>query len=262
MSERAPGSEADGHYVDALYYDHAYARYSVDIRFYVGLAKEHGGPVLELGVGTGRVALALAKAGFEVVGVDRMEPMLERARHRVSRRPKRTQRRITLVQGDFRDARLDRAFPLVIAPFNALQHLYTREDVERALSTVRTHLAPGGTFAFDVLLPEPYSLARDPDRFYKSRPITHPADKRRYDYAEAFFYDHERQVQVTTIRLTSQDSPKVQIIDRLSQRQFFPRELEALLHYNGFDVVKHDGGFLGQPIGEDSESQIVIAKAR
>ena len=169
---------------------------------------------------------------------------------------------VELVQGDFREVRLERRFPLVIAPFNALQHCYSREDVEQTLATVKAHLAPGAPFAFDVLLPEPYSLARDPSRFYKSRPIVYPGDKRRYDYAEAFDYDHDRQVQITTIRLTSQDAPRKRIVDRLSQRQFFPRELEALLHYNGFDVERHDGGFDGEKIDEESESQVVVARLR
>lgn len=253
-------SEADGHYEDARYYDHAYARYKVDLEFYVELARASGGPVLELGVGTARVAMAIADAGIDVVGVDRMPAMLDRARDRLAKRPKRLRERVTLEANDIRELRLGRRFPLVVAPFNAFQHLYSREDVERGLTTVRAHLEPGGRLAFDVLLPDPASLARDPDRFYKCRPVTHPRDGRRYDYAEAFAYDADRQVQTTTIRFTAREGPRAVIVDRLSQRQFFPRELEALLHYNGFEILSHDGGFAGEPIEEDSESQVVVAR--
>ncbi len=254
--------EADEHYGDSRYYDHAYARYKVDLAFYAELAGARGGPVLELGVGTCRVAFAMAETGAEVVGVDRMESMLDGARARIAKRPRRLRERITLVQGDFRSVRLDRRFPLVVAPFNAFQHLYTREDLEQALETVRVHLAPGGVFAFDVMLPDPYSLSRDPNRFYRCRPIKHPADDRRYDYAEAFDYDPERQVQITTMRFTAQGAPPKKRFDRLIQRQYFPRELEALLHYNGYAIARHDGGFAGESITEESESQVVIAHLR
>lgn len=259
-SDRDPLHSLD-HYRDADYYDHAYRRYRQDVAHYVTLARDVGGPVLELGGGTGRITIALARAGFEVAMVDRMPSMLERAEARFAREPRKVRDRVTRVQGDLRDLELDRTFPLVIGPFNVLQHLYTREDVERALSMVRRHLAPGGRFAFDVLLPEPSSLVRDPLRFYKNRPIKHPRTGRRYAYAEAFEYDHDTQIQTTVIRFTEIDGDH-EHYDRLMQRQFFPRELEALLHYNGFEVLVHDGGFGGQPIDEVAESQVVVARAR
>ncbi|MGE0787020.1 MAG: class I SAM-dependent methyltransferase [Sandaracinaceae bacterium] len=255
-------SEADGHYQDPRYYDRAYSRYKVDLAFYLGLAERFGGPVLELGVGTGRVAMALADAGHEVVGVDRMPGMLRRAAERIEKRPRRIRDRITLMEGDFRDVRVERAFGLVIAPFNCFQHLYTRDDVERALATVRTHLAPGGRFGLDVLLPLPYSLSRDPNRYYRCRPIIHPKDGRLYDYAEAFDYDAARQVQVTTMRFTSRSGAPTTMYDHLTQRQFFPLELEALFHYNGLVIETHDGGFEGEAITEESDSQIIVARAR
>ena len=253
---------ADAHYRDPRYYDHAYRTYKPDLAFYLEQAHRAGGPVLELGVGTGRVAMALADRGVEVVGLDRMPGMLERARERIARRPRRVRDRITLVRGDMRRVRLDRRFPLVIAPFNVFQHLYDRQDVEAGLGTCRHHLEPGGHLALDVMVPDPVSLARDPNRFYKCRPIKHPRDGRRHAYEEAFRYDHDRQVQVTTMRFTPLEEPGAAFLDELPQRQFFPRELEALLHYNGFDVVRHDGGFEGEPIDELAESQVVLARLR
>jgi len=252
---------AHDHYRDARYYDHAYSRYKPDIAFYVELATALGGPVLELGGGTGRVAIPIAKAGIDVVCVDLMESMLDRARVRLAKLPRALRDRIELVQGDLRTVDLGRRFPLVISPFNVLMHLYTRQDVEAALATVRRHCARGGRFAFDVLLPDPASLALDPMRFYKSRPITHPRDGARYGYAESFEYDHDAQVQTTVIRFERLEDGE-ELFDRLMQRQYFPRELEALLHYNGFEVLRHDGGFDGAPIGSASDSQVVIARPR
>ena len=249
------------HYRDARYYDHAYARYKQDVDHYVRLAVEAGGPVLELGGGTGRIAIASARAGCEVVLVDKMPTMIERAKERLAKTPKRVRARVELITADLRELRLERAFPLVTAPFNVLQHVYTREDVEAALATVRHHLAPGGRFAFDVLKPDPVSLARDPNRFYKCRPLTHPRDRRRYAYEEAFEYDHDAQIQTTVMRFEALEDGEV-FFDRLTQRQFYPRELEALLHYNGFEVIHHAGGFAGEPIDEYADAQVLIARAR
>lgn len=259
MSEDPPHAHA--HYRDARYYDHAYSRYKPDVAFYVELATALGGPVLELGGGTGRVTIPIAKAGVPIVSVDLMESMLDQARVRVAKLPRAVRDRIELRQGDLRTLELGRRFALVISPFNVFMHLYTRSDIEAALATVHAHCAPGGRFAFDVLLPDPASLALDPNRFYKSRPITHPRDGGRYSYAESFDYDHDAQIQTTVIRFERLEDGE-ELYDRLMQRQYFPRELEALLHYNGFEVLRHDGGFDGQPIDVVCDSQVVIARPR
>src|SRR6185295_11400904 len=102
-----------------------YRRRTQDVRFYVETALRYGGPVLELGVGTGRVAFALAQAGVEVLGVDAMPSMLAHARARGARLPRAVRARVELRRGDMRALRLGRRFPLVIAPFNAFTHVYS-----------------------------------------------------------------------------------------------------------------------------------------
>ncbi len=260
MTRREEPSGARTYYRDARWYDHTNLRYRVDVEHYVRLARRAKGPILELGVGTGRVALAIARAGVELCGVDRAPEMLARAAERLARAPRAVRQCVELREGDMRELRLGRRFPLVIAPFNAFQHLYDDQDVERALATCRRHLAPGGQLAFDVLLPDVRALARDPARFYRCRPIVHPRDGRRYAYAEAFAYDHARQIQTVTIRFTDLEDPEHVFFSRLTQRQFFPRELAALLRYNDFEVVSHDGGFAREPIDEATQSQVVIAR--
>ncbi|MDD9946566.1 MAG: class I SAM-dependent methyltransferase [Myxococcales bacterium] len=252
------GTEA--HYRDGRYYDHRYRQRRHDVQHYVELARRSGGPVLELGVGTGRVAMAIAATGVEVVGVDSMPPMLERARAQLETKPKRLQRLVTLTEGDMREVRLGRRFPLVIAPFNVFMHLYTRRDVEHALATVSTHLENRGRLGFDVLMPDARALSRDPSRIYKCRPIRHPVDGRRYDYREAFYYDPVNQVQLVNTILEDRDSPGNVQLSQLNHRQFFPQELEALLHYNGFRILEHRGDFEGRKIHPLAESQVVVAE--
>jgi len=260
-SPRGPtGSEA--HYEDAQYYDQAYRRRRHDVRFYTDLALASGGPVLELGVGTGRVALAIAEAGIEVIGVEPMAPMLNRARERLDRMTRAARGRIELREGTLERLRLRRKFPLVIAPFNVWMHLYTREEIERGFATVRHHLRPRGRFAFDVLLPDPASLARDPSKRYRGGEVPHPRDGARYRYSEYFSYDTVAQIETVMMDFEHPDDERRSFCTPLTQRQFFPAELEALLHYNGFKVESHTGNFDGKPISAATESQVIIARLR
>lgn len=254
------GTEA--HYRDARYYDHFYRRRKEDVRFYADLAEAQGGPVLELGVGTGRVALAIARRGIEVVGVDRMPQMLARARERLAKEPAALRERVELRKGDLQRIRLGRRFPLVISPFNVFMHLYTREQIEKALAAVRRHLAPGGRFAFDVLMPDARDLSRNPAKVYKGGTVTPPSSGKKYHYGESFQYDPVRQVQLITMAFQAVEDPQDISITPLAHRQFFPVELEALLHYNGFTIEHRWGGFDGSRLTGISESQVVIARAR
>lgn len=129
-------------------YDLQYATYREDVPFYLRLADEYGGPILELGCGTGRVTEALARAGHAVVAVDASAAMLRRAAERLTGHDL-----VSLVTADMRQLSLERTFPLVIAPFNTLMHLYTLSDQDLALRAALDHLEPGGTFAFDVYQP-------------------------------------------------------------------------------------------------------------
>jgi SAM-dependent methyltransferase len=249
-------------YTRPRYYDHAYRALRKDIPFYTALAERCGGPVLELGAGTGRVTLGLAHAGIDVVAVDLSRDMLDRAEQRLARLPKASAARITLVQGDMRSLRLRRRFPLVIAPFNLFMHLYTRDDFELALRTVHEHLAPGGTLAFDVLMPDLGTLRRDPSRVYRCRPVFDPSDGKHYAYGESFDYDAVDQVQRVKMFFQRLDAPHIDRTVPLSLRFFFPEELLTLLHYNGFVVEERFGDFDGAQLSPYSDSQIIVAHRR
>ncbi|MET0339551.1 MAG: class I SAM-dependent methyltransferase [Polyangiales bacterium] len=258
--ERRIARGAVAHYEDADYYDLAYKRRRHDVRFYAEVARRVKGPVLELGAGTGRVALALAQQGSEVVAVEKVAAMRKRAKDKCARLSREAAARVTLRAGDLRSVRLGRKFPLVIAPFNVFMHLYTRRDLERAFATVRQHLAPGGRFVFDVLMPDLRAMIRDPGRLYKGPTVTHPRSGARYDYFEAFQYDALREVQLVSMVFQSQQELDDLRTLPLSQRQFFPEELLALLHYNGFRVVARYGDFDGEPLTAESESQVLVTR--
>jgi len=252
---------AVAHYEDAAYYDYTYRRRQDDIAFYAALAAD-AVEVLELGVGTGRVAFEAALAGAVVTGVERVPAMLTQARNTLATLPEDALARVTLKRGDIRKVRLKRRFKLVTSPFNVFMHLYTRRDVEEALATVRAHLAPRGRFVFDVSMPDLRAMVRAPGKLYKGPSFTHPHSGKRYLYFEAFEYDVLRQVQmVSMVFQGTEDLGDMRSVP-LSQRQFFPQELEGLLHYNGFAVEKVYGDFQRGSLTEDSESQVVVAKLR
>jgi SAM-dependent methyltransferase len=261
LIERSQRQGARALYREPSLYEQLYRRRTQDVRYYVELARRHGGPVLELGVGSGRVALELARAGFEVMGVDFTPDMLARARERVARLPHDARGRVTLGRRAMRRLALGRRFALVIAPFNAFTHLFTRRDLELTLAGCRRHLRPGGRLAFDVVMPDLRALTQDPDRLYRCHPVLDPADGVRRPYAEASHYAVVQQVRTITMVFQHEDGSAQRAIP-LAQRQFFPAELEALLHYNGFAIEHRFGDFAFGPLGDDSEVQAIVARVR
>ncbi|HET7171091.1 MAG TPA: class I SAM-dependent methyltransferase [Gaiellales bacterium] len=137
-----------------------------DIPFYVDLAVRSGGPVLELGVGSGRVAVPTALAGVTVVGVDTSPAMLELARRRAA--PHHVD--LALVEADMRALPDLGTFALVTIPFRALLHLSSDEERLGVLTAARERLEPGGTLAFDVFHPDARDIAETHDRWLVREP--------------------------------------------------------------------------------------------
>jgi SAM-dependent methyltransferase len=259
-AELEAGSVA--HYEDPAYYAATYARRIDDVAYYVALARKAGGPVLEYGVGNGRIALPIARHGVEVVGVDRSTPMLDDLRRRLALEPQDVRRRVRAVRGDMRRARLHGRFPLVLATFNTVLHLYTRQHVEAFLARVRAHLAPGGRFVADLSVPPLAELARDPAQAFHAPRFKHPTAGVLVKNRERFDYDPVRQVLFVSMEFEPLGDPDGAWMTPLAHRQFFPREWEALLHYNGFEVMRVEGDFEGGPLGPESDTMVWHARRR
>jgi SAM-dependent methyltransferase len=121
-----------------------------DLDFYKELALQSGGEALELGVGTARVAITLAKVGVTVVGIDNSVHMLRVAREKLAKKSKAVRRRVTLKKGDMKGFELNRSFPFIYVPASTFDHNVTVEDQKRTLECVYKHLEKSGTFAFDL----------------------------------------------------------------------------------------------------------------
>ena len=130
-------SETDTYKITADYYDAAYgnAPNLVDLPFYLDLAKRIGGPVFEMGCGTGRVLLPIARAGIEIHGLDSSAAMLRVLQNHLHGEPAEVQRRVVLHEGDMRNFRGRRKYPVITIPFRPLQHMYTVDDQVAALRT-------------------------------------------------------------------------------------------------------------------------------
>jgi len=257
-AELEAGSRA--HYDDPRYYASTYASRIDDVAYYADLAVRTGGRVLEYGVGNGRVAIPIARHGLEVVGVDHSAPMLADLRARLRAEPPEVQDRVRVVRGDMRRVRLERRFDLVIAAFNTVLHLYARQDVERFLARVRAHLAPGGRFVMDLSVPSVADLARPATRAYSAPRFRHPTAGVIVSNREYFDYDPVRQVLFVSMEFEPLGQPADAWMTPLAHRQFFPREWEALLHYNGFAVERVDGDFEGGPMTADSDTMVWHAR--
>jgi SAM-dependent methyltransferase len=126
---------------DVLWHDIECGGYDLDLPLWRDLADREGSPVLDVGAGTGRVALDLARRGHEVIALDRNAALLDALRDRGAGLP------VTAVVADARDFALDRRFPLIVVPMQTLQLLGGAAGRGRFLACARTHLSPGGLLA-------------------------------------------------------------------------------------------------------------------
>lgn len=228
--------------------------------------------MLEHGIGNGRIAFAMAEAGATVVGVDASKPMLEDLRAKLAKAPPVIRDRIQAHEGDIRTFKLPRGtkkFPLVICPFNTVLHLYDREDVEQWLARVKANLAKDGELVFDISTPLPEDLARDPNEAFRIPAFKHPT-LGRVKYREHFDYDGPRQILFISMFFEPQTKakgkarakPEDEVMTPLAHRQFYPREMEALLHYNGFKATALYGDFKGGAFDQRSDTMVWHARPR
>ncbi len=248
-------------YIDTLYYDHEFEKRTADARWYCQRYIDAEGAVLELGVGTGRIALKAVRKGATVFGLDLAQSMLVRAAQRREKLPKGRRDHFHLVRGDMRDFALARKFDLISCPFNAFQHLYTHDDVARCLGRVREHLAPEGVFIFDVLMPDFEYLSRSPLKRFPGVRFKHPRFDAHYTYSEQTAYDPIKQLNQMWLHYDLSETDKTappHFCIELSHRVFFPQEIIALLRFSGFSVLQCLGDFDGGPLTGESESMVFM----
>jgi SAM-dependent methyltransferase len=239
------------------------------IAFYAALARETGGPVLELACGTGRVAIPIARLGLAVTGLDIVPGMLERARRKSAGLPTRW------VEGDARAFDLGERFRLIFLTGNAFQAFLTRPDQEALLERARVHLHDDGLFAFETRNPRWTDLetrAEEPEGLFalletraeEEHRRTYTDDRgREVRVSRTQAYDHVAQIlHWTTYRRWREGDQEQTRVTRIAVRYTFPQELSALLHYNGFAIERQYGDWNLEPLTAASPSIIVVCRKR
>ena len=214
---------------DALYGEKDYeAECDLAERVFVKYADFGVGTILDLGCGTGNHALPLARRGYEVVGVDRSESMLERARAKGGDA-------VVFELGDLRDVRLDREFDAVLVLFAVLGYQYSNEDVLAALQTARIHLRPGGLLLFDVWYGPAVLRERPLPRLRAVE--TDGTRLLRFSDGELDIRRHLCRVDFRIWRL---EGPRLisETEEHHEMRFFFPLELELFLASAGFSLLR------------------------
>jgi SAM-dependent methyltransferase len=246
----------------ARFYDAAYAGLrdpSGDAAWYARLAREAQGPVLELGAGTGRVLLPIARElaprGVACVALDHSPAML------AALRAKGPPSSLRLVEAPMQDFELPgERFALIFIAFRAFQHLVGVGDQLHCLACVRRHLAPGGAFAFDVFVPQ---LARTA---VTVEPEAEDARWREGDDEIVRYTSVRRELdrQLMHLRMRYERRRGDRVLSEESaafdMRYFFRYELEHLLARAGFAHVELRGDFSGAPFGPDATDFVVLAR--
>jgi len=237
-----------------------------DVAFFVEAAREAGGPVLELGCGTGRVLIPTARAGIEIVGLDRSPQMLAVCRQHLRDEPDSVQNKVQLVQADMRDFELGRRFTLATFPFRPFQHLLTVEDELSCLATVHRHLVDGGHLVLDLFNPSLEALATRPlGEEYGEEPEFSTPDGRRVIRRHKTVA-HDRLTQVGRFELihdvTHPDGRQERLVQAFSLRYLFRFEAEHLLVRAGFEIEHLYADYDKAPYGSKYPGELLFVARR
>ena len=259
-------SAPDSYTVSAKYYDAAYAAKSdlVDMPFYLDLAKKIGGPVLELGCGTGRVLLPTARAGISIHGVDNSPPMLQVLRTHLGHEAPEVRDRVSISEGDIRSLRLDQKFPLVNIPFRPMQHMYTVEDQVKALQTAAYHLQDDSILAFDVFYPKLEKLVGGIGEEFLELEWPLPSDParvmRRYFRKESVDTVHQTFSATFLFRTYEGEKLISEEHEPLEMSYYTYPHMRALFFLAGLEVVEEYGSFANAPLDNDATDMIFLLK--
>jgi SAM-dependent methyltransferase len=244
-------------YRDAQAYDVEEGDYDKDYPLTEQWARKLGGPLLDLACGTGTMALRFAAQGYQVTGVDIIPEMIEWASQKAASQGVS----VEWVVADACTFQLQKQFRFIYMLGNAFQHFLTREDQEALLARVREHLHPEGCFLFGTRNPSPRNLFEV--RFPEPQTYTMP-DGRQYVIREQQEYDPITQIQHYTFDehwLTPEGLQEKKTY-HTALRYVFPQEMEALLFYNGFQILACYGNWDQDPLTATSREMIYICQRR
>lgn len=227
--------------------------FSFDFEFYKKWCGQIRGSILELCCGTGRLTIPLKKYGLNISGMDISDSMLEMARNKA----KSENIDIEFMKGDMRNFHLPKKYSTIFIPFNSLQNTYSISDIEFIFGNVKKHLEPNGHFIFDIFNPSIHFIV-EREKEMKETFRFHLNDGREVVVHEKCEYDSAFQVNRVKWFFKIGDA---ETIEKLDMRCFFPLEMDAILKYNKFTVIKKFGSFDEDSFDSKSKKQIYVCKA-
>jgi SAM-dependent methyltransferase len=224
------------------------------VPYYVDLARQASGDVLELACGTGQLTVPIAGAGLTIAGLDLSAPMLSIAKERAAAQNVS----VEYVLGDMRDFDLGRRFALIFIARNSLLHLHSTDDLLAAFAAVRRHMATGGIFAFDIFNPNVQLLARPSDQRF---PVFQKETESfgRLSVEATNDYDPATQVGRGRWYISVPGKPDAWVLP-LELRNIFPQELPLLLAAGGFHLKSRMGDMEQTPFNSTSRLQVCLCE--
>jgi len=228
-----------------------------DVGFYLDLARKQGGKALELGVGTARLAVQLARAGVEVWGIDTSPHMLRAAKAKLAKEKPDVRRRVHLIRGDIREFDLRERFGLVYFPSFSFDHLVTRNDQVSTLRCVLRHLALDGVFAFDLAhVPK---VEAGSGWFVERKALD---DSR--TVVRLGFHKTTVERRLMSMDLWYELYEKGQMLERYYEGGEVyihdPDSVRHLLVENGFEVAEWYGGHEKERFADSSRTMVIVAR--
>ena len=223
-----------------------------DLQFYKKwLPKNKEAKILELCCGTGRLTVPIAKAGYNICGVDYTSSMLEQAKVKASE----AGLEINFIEADIRSLNLQEKFDFIFIPFNSIHHLYKNEDLFKAFNGVKNHLKEGGLFLLDCFNPNIQYIVEGENEQRKIAEYT-TEDGRAVLIKQTMRY--ESATQINRIEWHYFINGEFHSIQNMDMRLFFPQELDLYLECAGFNVLHKFGSFEEEAFNDNSEKQIYV----
>jgi SAM-dependent methyltransferase len=233
-----------------------------DVGFFVSMARESGGPVLELGCGTGRILVPTAEAGIEIVGLDLSKRMLEGCRRRLAGKSEEVRDRVRLVEGEMRDFDLGRTFALITTPFRPFQHLIETEDQISCLRAIHRHLVDGGRLILDLFNPSLHYLVDESHAAEFGDEPSFPVPDGRTVLRRFRMVGRDLCRQVNDVEMiyyvTHPDGREERLVHRFPMRYLFRYEAEHLLARCGFDVDAVYADYERNPFGSKYPGELIL----